>query len=367
MEEIAEKLSQQAEISRKYNAYSDTQKAVFYYFNRIKLWKAASSGRKAQVETRTAQKWAKRLKEDPTWNINEKDTNKANRAPSQLQEQHKQFLINFFDEYPRATRMNAVERLTEAFEGFSLKKTSVRNFILHECNLTVKRVTLHPEPRNSSTKIEERYNWVKQWVENSDISFLENCVFVDESAFNINMRSPNARSTKGTPAIVKTPSTSAISHTILGAISARDVISIEIRVPLKPKRLKVDGAKKRKKTPATKQSKGTVTGHYLRFISKALDEMDKFPDMKNFYIVMNNVPIHTSKDITIMIESRGYRAIYLPPYFPELNPIENFWSIVKNYVKRSVFKETKDLKTRISEASETVDTLRRKIAGVSSR
>ncbi|GAA5814574.1 hypothetical protein MFLAVUS_008073 [Mucor flavus] len=29
------------------------------------LWNAAASGRKAQVEIRTAQKWAKRLKEDP--------------------------------------------------------------------------------------------------------------------------------------------------------------------------------------------------------------------------------------------------------------------------------------------------------------
>ena len=29
------------------------------------------------------------------------------------------------------------------------------------------------------------------------------------------------------------------------------------------------------------------------------------------------------------IEGRGYRVMYLPPYSPELNAIENFWAIVK--------------------------------------
>ncbi|CAO3654700.1 unnamed protein product [Mucor hiemalis] len=173
IEEISEELSEEAKTKRKYNVYSDKQKAVFYYFNRVKLWKAAPSGRKAQVEPRTAQKWAKRLKEDPSWNIYEKETNLENRAPSQLQEPHKQFLIDYFDEYPQATRADAVERLTDAFEGFSLKTTSVGNFILHECNLTVKKVTLHPKARNSPENIESRYNWAKQWVENSDMNYLE--------------------------------------------------------------------------------------------------------------------------------------------------------------------------------------------------
>jgi transposase len=88
-------------------------------------------------------------------------------------------------------------------------------------------------------------------------------------------------------------------------------------------------------------TKGIVTGHYMKFISKTLDEMD-------------NAPIYTLGDITRLIEARGYRAMYLPPYSPELNPIENFWSVVKNSVKTSAFQKTEDLKTRISEASEYI-------------
>lgn len=59
MEEIAEELATESVAGRKYNVYSNKQKAVFYYFNRIKLWKAALSDRKTKVEPRAAQKWAK--------------------------------------------------------------------------------------------------------------------------------------------------------------------------------------------------------------------------------------------------------------------------------------------------------------------
>ncbi|ORE11256.1 hypothetical protein BCV72DRAFT_190534, partial [Rhizopus microsporus var. microsporus] len=38
----------------------------------------------------------------------------------------------------------------------------------------------------------------------------------------------------------------------------------------------------------------------------------------------------------------------------ELNPIEQFWAIVKNKVKRSSFEVTEDLATRITEAYNSV-------------
>lgn len=82
--------------------------------------------------------------------------------------------------------------------------------------------------------------------------------------------------------------------------------------------------------------------------------MDRFPEMTNYYIVMDNAPIHGNKEIEEIIEERGYRSVYLPPYSPELNPIEQFWSVLKDKVKRSQFGDTEDLKTRISEASQQV-------------
>lgn len=52
---------------------------------------------------------------------------------------------------------------------------------------------------------------------------------------------------------------------------------------------------------------------------------------------MDNTPIHTYDEIDSLITSRGYKCVYRPPYFPELNPIENFWTTVKARVRRSKF------------------------------
>lgn len=85
-------------------------------------------------------------------------------------------------------------------------------------------------------------------------------------------------------------------------------------------------SKKRKLAGGAKvQTKGTITNHYLRFIDDILEEMDKYPEMKGHYLLMDNAPIHTSNLIRVAIKSRGYKCIYLPPYSPELNPIEQFW------------------------------------------
>jgi len=55
-----------------------------------------------------------------------------------------------------------------------------------------------------------------------------------------------------------------------------------------------------------------------------------------------------------MIESRGCECVYILPCSPELNPIKQFWVVVKSKVRRSQFKNTEDLKTRISEACNAI-------------
>ena len=44
-------------------------------------------------------------------------------------------------------------------------------------------------------------------------------------------------------------------------------------------------------------STGVVTGHYLSFLKATLDEMDTYPEIKGYSLVMDNAPIHSSIDI----------------------------------------------------------------------
>jgi hypothetical protein len=87
---------------------------------------------------------------------------------------------------------------------------------------------------------------------------MTNCVFLDESAFHINLKRGMAWSKKGTPTMVTVPTTKANATSILGAISATGLINVSLRIPKRIKKRKLG-----RETDG--YSIGTVTGHYLSF------------------------------------------------------------------------------------------------------
>ena len=53
------------------------------------------------------------------------------------------------------------------------------------------------------------------------------------------------------------------------------------------------------------------------------------------HVVMDNVRFHHIAPVRQIIEATGAMLTYLPPYSPELNPIEEVFSVVKSKIKRS--------------------------------
>ena len=51
-------------------------------------------------------------------------------------------------------------------------------------------------------------------------------------------------------------------------------------------------------------------------------------------VVMETAAFHKSKEIISLIEEKKCKLIFLPPYSPELNPIEHYWSVLKKNVKK---------------------------------
>ena len=54
------------------------------------------------------------------------------------------------------------------------------------------------------------------------------------------------------------------------------------------------------------------------------------------YVVMDNASFHRSKKTKELIESVGCKVIFLPPYSPDLNPIEKFWANMKRWIKDKI-------------------------------
>ena len=50
-------------------------------------------------------------------------------------------------------------------------------------------------------------------------------------------------------------------------------------------------------------------------------------------IIMDNASFHKSPKVREAIENAGCKLIYLPPYSPDLNPIETFWANMKKWIK----------------------------------
>lgn len=57
-------------------------------------------------------------------------------------------------------------------------------------------------------------------------------------------------------------------------------------------------------------------------------------------VVIDNASFHKSLRIKNLLESAGAKLIYLPPYSPDLNPIEHYWHKIKTAI-RKMMRDTK--------------------------
>jgi hypothetical protein len=104
--------------------------------------------------------------------------------PSILSDAHKDCLIKAIDNNPAMIIVEMMETLTNELMDLKVSKITVYAFATNKYNISFKRASFHPVERNTPKRIEERYEWVQSWS-HSDIDFMSNCVFIDESAFHI--------------------------------------------------------------------------------------------------------------------------------------------------------------------------------------
>lgn len=81
---------------------------------------------------------------------------------------------------------------------------------------------------------------------------------------------------------------------------------------------------------------GTFTWQtfYEAFTTHILPSLNPFP-MPNSIFILDNAEIHMFKEIIDAVHSRGALVFFLPPYSPQLNPIEFAFALIKKFFQKN--------------------------------
>ena len=95
----------------------------------------------------------------------------------------------------------------------------------------------------------------------------------------------------------------------------------------------------------------TINGAVDGVVFKVYVEEVLSPTLKaGEVVIMDNLPAHKVSGIRELIEARGAKLIYLPPYSPDLNPIEKCWSKIKTYLRKAKARTREELEKALREA-----------------
>ena len=84
-----------------------------------------------------------------------------------------------------------------------------------------------------------------------------------------------------------------------------------------------------------------------------LEQMSEYLGENKAILVMDQAAWHTSEMLAI---PKNIRIVYLPPYSPELNPVERLWQYIKNNtIKNKVYNTLEELENVICNFIKNLD------------
>ncbi|KAK6491793.1 hypothetical protein HHUSO_G3964, partial [Huso huso] len=178
--------------------------------------------------------------------------------------------------------------------------------VLIRNDIRTKQVHRVPYERNSYRVKEMRYQYVERILELDASTAPQECIFVDEAGFNLSKRRRRGRNVIGHRATVQVPGQRGGNITMCAAISRHGVICHRAMIgPYNTARL-------------------------LSFLDQLLEHLIPHGDVglqgqhqTEFIIIWDNVPLHHRAFVRVWFQAHARCAIlFLPPFSPFLNPIE---------------------------------------------
>jgi transposase len=71
-------------------------------------------------------------------------------------------------------------------------------------------------------------------------------------------------------------------------------------------------------------------------------------------VILDNLSAHKVRGVRELIEARGTELLYLPPYSPDLNPIEKAWSKLKQLLRAAKARTAEVLEQALAEALKAI-------------
>ncbi len=78
-----------------------------------------------------------------------------------------------------------------------------------------------------------------------------------------------------------------------------------------------------------------VEGATTKIIFETYVERVLVPSLRAGQVVMDNLLAHKAEKVRELIEARGCEILYLPPYSPDLKPIEEAFSKIKALLRKA--------------------------------
>ena len=73
-------------------------------------------------------------------------------------------------------------------------------------------------------------------------------------------------------------------------------------------------------------------------------------------VILDNLGAHKVEGVRELVESRGAQLLYLPPYSPDFNPIEQAWSKLKQLLRGAKARLLDQLEPAIARAIDAIST-----------
>jgi len=149
---------------------------------------------------------------------------------------------------------------------------------------------------------------------------------VDESGINLALTRLFGRAPRGERVTDSVPKNYGENVTMLGALSLSGVEAL----------MTVNGA-----------TDGDI---FLAFVREVLAPTLCAGDI----VICDNLGAHRSQAAREAVEAEGARLVFLPPYSPDMNPIERCWSKIKTFLRAAKARTREALEAAVRQALATV-------------